>query len=173
MSHENTWETHLISMVRVLISDLTEPYEYSDSRLLQVIAVAANYVQFDVNLDNKYTIDVVNSNITPDPVELKDDIFLSLVGLKASCLFDQSTYRTKAAMEGIRTSLGPALLSVNGNASAWQNILNHGSCAVYDELTSHWDVMNATAIKAILSPFVGNNFDPRSITKSYHNRNFF
>jgi len=168
-----SWENHLTTLVRVLISDLSEPYEFSDARLLQVIAVAAKYVQFDVNLDNKYTIDVVNPNITPDPTALDDEIFLSLVGLKASCLFDQSKYRTKAAMEGIRTALGPALLSVNGNANAWESILSHGACGVYDELTSHWDVMNATAIKAILSPFVGNNFDPRAINQTYHHRHFF
>lgn len=168
-----SWDNHLINLVRVLINDITEPYEFNDSRMLQVIVVAANYVQFDVNLDHKYNIDVINFNISPDPISLNDDIFLSLVGLKASCLFDQSAYRTKAAMEGIRTSLGPALLSVNGNAGAWASILAHGACATYDELTSHWDVMNATAVKAILSPFAGNKFDPRSINQTHHNRNIF
>jgi hypothetical protein len=74
----------------------------------QVIAVAAKYVQFDVNLDHLYQVDVVNPNITPDPTLDNDEIFLSMVGLKAACIFDQGTFRTKAALEGIRTALGPA-----------------------------------------------------------------
>lgn len=160
-----SWDSHLITLVRVLISDLNEPYEFSDERMLQVISVAAKYVQFDVNLDNKYTVDIINPNISPDPTENNDEIFLSLVGLKASCLFDQSSYRTKAAMEGIKTALGSANLSIGGNANAWHAIIDHGACAVYEELTSHWDVMNATAVKAILSPFVGNRFDPRYLLR--------
>jgi hypothetical protein len=32
---------------------------------------------------------------------------------------------------------------------------------IHKELTSHWDVKNATAFAAVLSPFVSNRFDPR------------
>lgn len=163
-----TWQDHLITVVRVLINDLDSPYEYTDERILQVVAVAARYVQFDVNLDYVYTIDVVNSNITPDPVANKDDIFLSLIGLKAACIFDQSTFRTRAALEGITTKLGPASLSLGGSLSGWQAIIDHGACALYNELTEHWDVKNATAIAAVLSPFVGNKFDPRSLLRGSH-----
>lgn len=160
-----SWQEHLTTLVRVLINDLTEPYEFSDDRMLQVITVSAKYVQFDVNLDNKYTVDIITPNITPDPTVINDEIFLSLVGLKAACLFDQSAYRTKAAMEGIKTVLGPASLSINGAADAWESIIKHGACSVYDELTSHWDVANATAVRAILSPFAGNTFNPRAILR--------
>jgi len=160
-----SWQNHLISVVRVLINDLNEPYEYSDDRMQQVLVIAAKYVQFDVNLDNKYTVDVVNYNITPDPTTLNDDIFLGLIGLKAACIFDQGTFRTKAALEGIRTSLGSASLSFGGSLQGWQAIIDHGACATYDELTSHWDVKNASAIAAVLSPFVGNRFDPRYLLR--------
>lgn len=160
-----SWQNHLITVVRVLINDFNEPYEFSDDRMLQVITVAAKYVQFDVNLDHLYQVDIINLNITPDPTDDNDEIFLNLVGLKAACLFDQSAYRTKAAMEGIKTALGSATLNINGNADAWKSILEHGACGVYEELTSHWDVMNATAIAAVLSPFAGNKFNPRAILK--------
>lgn len=156
-----SWQTELTTIVRVLINDLTEPYEYSDNRIQQILAVAGRYVQFDINLTNKYTIDVVNKNISPDPTEISDAIFTSFVCLKAACIIDQGTFRTKAAMEGIRTALGPASLSFGGSLTGWQAIIDHGACGVYDELTSHWDVKEATAIAAVLSPFVNNKFDPR------------
>jgi hypothetical protein len=119
-------------------------------------------------------IDVANPSISPDPTEDNDSIFISLVALKAACIIDQSEYRTKAAMEGIRAALGPASLSVVGQSAAWQTILERGSCASYEELTSHWDVKEATAIRAVLSPFVGNDFDPeRQRTYNYGYRNNF
>jgi hypothetical protein len=146
------WNTEIPIIVRTLISDLSDPPTYSDARLLQIIAVAAKYVQFDVVLDQVYTIDVVNPNISPDPTVSDDSIFISLVSLKTACLIDQSTLRTKAVMEGVRAALGPASLSVGGSMTGIKLILDHGPCGAYDELTSHWDVKEATAIRAVLSP---------------------
>lgn len=155
------WQDEMIITTRVLINDLNTPYEFSDARMEQVIVVAGKYVQFDVNLDHLYNIDVVSPNIDPDPTIDNDSIFISLTCLKAACIFDQGTFRTKAALEGIRTALGPANLSFGGSLTGWQAIIDHGACALYDELTSHWDVKNATAWSAVLSPFVNNRFDPR------------
>jgi hypothetical protein len=158
-----SWNIEIPIMVRTLINDTTNPPLYSDERLLQVIAVAARYVQFDVVLDHAYNINVANPAISPDPTIDNDSIFISLVSLKAACIIDQSVLRTKAAMEGIRAALGPAQLSVAGSLSGLKLIIEEGPCAAYDELVSHWDVKEATAIRAVLSPFVGNNFDPNAI----------
>lgn len=160
-----TWQEELTLMVRVLVNDLDEPYAFSDDRIQQILAVSGRYVQFDVNLDNKYTIDVVSQSISPDPFVINDDIFISLICLKAACIIDQSTLRTKAALEGIRTSLGSANLSIGGSLEGWKEIIDKGACSMYDELTSHWDVQNATAVRAVLSPFVGNRFDPRYLLR--------
>ncbi|MEX0596130.1 MAG: hypothetical protein WD512_06480, partial [Candidatus Paceibacterota bacterium] len=130
--------------------------------------------QFDVSLDQKYLIDVTTSSITPDPTESRDEIFISLVSLKSACIIDQSSLRTKASMEGIRASLGPATLAVAGSLEGIRMVLEHGPCALYEELTSHWDVKDATAVRAILSPFVGNNFNPRYIqSHGYRSRDFY
>lgn len=158
-----SWQIEIPIIVRTLINDLDDQPSYSDERIVQVIAVAAKYVQFDVVLDHKYNVDVANPNISPDPTDDRDEIFISLVSLKAACIIDQSTFRTKAAMEGIKASLGSASLAVAGQSAAWNVILDKGPCALYEELTSHWDVKDATAIRAVLSPFVGNKFDPRAI----------
>lgn len=155
------WDTEIIRIVRVLINDLNSPYEYSDRRLLQTIVVAAKYVQFDAVLDHDYDIDILNPNISPDPTLDNDSIFISIVSLKAACIIDQSNFRTKASLEGVRAALGPASLSTSGSLQGWREILEHGPCKLYSDLTEHWDVTNATAVASVLSPFVGNKFDPR------------
>ena len=165
-----SWQVEIPIIVRTLINDLSDQPVYSDERLLQVISVAAKYVQFDVSLDHEYLVDVANPNISPDPTDDRDEIFISLVSLKAACIIDQSALRTKAALEGIRASLGPASLAVGNSLQGFLAILEKGPCAAYDELTSHWDVAQATTIRAILSPFVGNKFDPRYLMDISNNR---
>jgi hypothetical protein len=169
-----SWQTEIPIIVRTLINDWSDQPVYSDERIIQVITVAAKYVQFDVSLDHQYQIDVGNLTLEPDPTTNKDEIFVSLVSLKSACLIDQSNLRTKAAIEGIRAALGPASLSVGGSLEGIRMVLEHGPCALYEELTSHWDVKDATAIRAILSPFVGNNFNPRYIQSyGYRARDFY
>lgn len=169
-----SWQTELPIIVRTLINDWSDQPIYSDERIIQVITVAAQYVQFDVVLEHQYSVDVINGAITPDPTTDRDEIFISLVSLKSACIIDQSSLRTKAAMEGIRASLGPASLSVGGSLEGLKLIIEQGPCALYEELTSHWDVKDASAVRAILSPFVGNNFNPRYIQSyGYRARDFY
>jgi len=155
-----SWQTELTTMVRTLINDSVEPYQFTDERIVQTILVAGKYVQFDVVLDHSYSVDVTSLTIDPDPTSDNDEIFIILTSLKAACLVDQGSLRTKAAMEGVKAVLGPAALTVNGAASGWELILKHGPCKLYDDLVEHWDVANASAISAVLSPFSGNQFDP-------------
>jgi hypothetical protein len=157
------WQNELTSIVRVLINDTGPTYAYNDLRIQQAIIVAAKYVQFDVVLDHQYLVDIANLEMTPDPTDDNDEIFISLTSLKAACLIDQSNFRTKAAMEGIRAALGPASLSIGGSLAGWKEIINHGPCALYDGLIEHWDVANASAVRAVLSPFIGNKFDPQNL----------
>jgi hypothetical protein len=169
-----SWKNEIPIIVRTLINDLSETPTYSDERILQVVTVAAKYVQFDVVLDHQYVVNVVNPTITPDPTADDDSIFISLVSLKTACIIDQSVLRTKAAAEGIRAALGPASLSVAGSLAGIRMIIEEGPCAAYDQLVSHWDVKEATAIRAVLSPFVGNKFDPRSIQLNpYRSRDIY
>ena len=170
MSNIMSWNIQLPIMIRTLIDDLSDTPKYSDERLLQIIAVAASYVILDVQGSTEYVIDVITPNITPDPVSLSDTIFLGLVSLKSCCIIDQSTLRTKAALEGIRASLGPASLSVNGSLAGIRMILENGPCSAYSELTDHWDVAQASFCRAIFGPFVGNTFDPTSLPYPGDNR---
>ncbi len=155
-----SWQTELVPMVRILINDIIEPYQYSDERIISTLLIAAKYIQFDVDFDNEYIVDINSGSITPDPTEVNDQLFIVLLSLKTGCLIDQSALRTKAAVEGVRAALGPASLSVGGAASAWKMILENGPCKLYADLSEYRDVENASAISAILGPFSGNKFDP-------------
>jgi hypothetical protein len=163
------WETEMTLIVRTLINDLAEPPTYSDSRIQQVIVIAGTYVQEQANLPNYYEINVSAVTITPDPTTpVRDDLFVGLTCLKAACILDQSTYRTKAALEGIRTALGSANLAISGNSAAYRYILEFpgGPCALYEQLLLDWNIGNATAVAAVLSPFVGNTFDPTMVSRN-------
>lgn len=168
------WQQEILTLVRILVNDLSETPQYGDDQILQSIVACVNFVQYDVSLDVKYTADISNITISPDPTVNRDDIFISLLGLRTACLLDQSTFRTKAALEGIRASLGPTSLAVQNHLAGFQKIIEHGPCKIYYDLTEHWDVQNATAVAAILSPFVGNKFDPFVFPYSDHrNKNFY
>lgn len=159
------------TIVRALINDPAPPdasNTYSDTKIDQLISVAARYVVIDLNLNQEYKIDVTTNVITPDPTDTnsRDETFISFVALRASCFLDQSTYRTKAATEGIRAGLGPAQLNVSGNLSGYKGIIDIGPCGVYEYLKQQHNIGNATAISAVLGPFAGNNFDPRFLSVS-------
>lgn len=159
------WQNEMTIIVRTLINDLDPSPTYSDARIEQVITVAATYVQQEANLTNTYSVDVSTSSFSPDPTTPnRDAAFIALTCLKAACIVDQSTYRTKAAVDGVRASLGSASLSVAGNLAGYKTILDQGPCAMYQQLVDDHNIGGEGAIsviQAVLSPFVGNNFDPR------------
>ena len=164
------WQTEMTIIVRTLINDLEVIPTYSDARIEQVIAVAATYVQQEANLNTSYTIDVSTSSLSPDPTTPnRNENFIALTCLKAACIIDQSTYRTKAATDGIRASLGSASLQVAGNLSGFKAILDQGPCAMYQQLLDDNNIAGEGAVhvvQAVLSPFVGNNFDPRMYNRA-------
>jgi len=168
-----SWQIELPIIVRTLINDWEDQPIYSDERLIQAIVVAAKYVLIDVSLNNEYIINVSNPDISPDPVLNKDDIFVGMISLKTACLMDQSSLRTRAAMEGIKAALGPASLSVGGSLAGINKIIEVGPCSLYEELKNNWNISEASNIRAILSPFVGNNFDPRYLNQVYRGKSFF
>lgn len=165
------WDIEIPIIVRNLINDLDcDNQSYSDSRIKQLILVAANYVTQDVNLTTKYSIDIINESISPDPCNnaSRDIVFITFLALKSACMLDQSTFRTKAISEGIKTSLGSASLSVAGNLDGYKTLLQIGPCKTYEDSVMSHNVGDATAISAILSPFVGNKFDPEYLFRGHH-----
>lgn len=169
-----SWQIEIPIIVRSWINDLSETPTYSDERIQQLIVVAAQYVIKEVNLSTDYAINIVIPEITPDPtlLENKDLDFIGLTALKASCILDQSALRTRAISEGIRAALGPAQLSV-GASRSYEVLLNKGPCALYDQLKDDYQMGEAMAIHAILSPFVGNKFDSRYLQDTTDRSRYF
>ena len=61
-----SWQIEIPIIVRTLINDWADQPVYSDDRTTQVITVAAQYVQFDVVLDHKYSVfKAFENNIDP------------------------------------------------------------------------------------------------------------
>jgi hypothetical protein len=164
------WQIEIPIIVRNLIGDFSGTPTYSDSRIIQLAVVAAQYVLMEVNLDRNYTVNVVTTEITPDPSapESRDTDFIGFIAMKAACLLDHSTFRTRAAGEGLRAALGPASLSVTGTLAGYKDILNTGPCKLYDQLVLDHNIGNATAVRAVFSPFVGNNFDAQNLNHPTH-----
>lgn len=162
-----SWQLEIPLIVRSLINDWDDNPTYSDERIQQLIVVSAQYVTREVNLNNQYSINIVNPDIIPDPTLLdnKDLDFISFVALKSACFLDQSSLRTRAATEGVKAALGPASISVGGNSS-YQFLLNNGPCKMYEDLRIDYEIGNTSLLRGILSPFVGNNFDPYSLSHS-------
>jgi hypothetical protein len=156
-----SWQLEIPLIVRSLINDLSDTPTYSDERIQQLIVVSAQYVTREVNLNNEYSINIINPDIIPDPtlLENKDLDFISFVALKSACFLDQSSLRTRAATEGIKAGLGPATISVGQNGS-YQFLLLNGPCKMYEDLRIDYEIGNTSLLRGILSPFVGNNFDP-------------
>jgi hypothetical protein len=164
-----SWQLEIPIITRVWINDLDSNPTYSDSRIQQVVVVAALNVNREVSFTETYDIDVVNETISPDPTleASLDNDFVALVALKAACILDQSTYRTKAINEGIKTSLASASLHTAGNLKGYKDLLDVGPCAMYSELRQEFEIGNPNMVQAVLSPFVGNKFDASNLNSYY------
>jgi hypothetical protein len=120
----------------------------------------------EIAFDTTYTITISTTGISPDPTDntnANSIAFQNFIVLKAACLADQSTLRTKALAAGVTAKLGPASISTNSNLRGFEILFNEGPCSAYSSLKWEYEMGNAKAIRAILSPFVGNTFDPQSL----------
>lgn len=160
------WTDLALTPLRILINDFTSPYTYDDSTLTQLLFVAATYVDKEVSLSIDYTFDYAGFDITPDPID--DDVFFSLIILKAACLTNTWQFNSKAIMDGITAKCGPAQMTVKSDANLVLGLLKEGPCKTYEELVNQYNFGNPDIIRGILSPFISNTFLPNNI--QYPNR---
>lgn len=157
------WQDEVLIFIRVLISDLDEPYTYSDNRLTQLAVVSAHIVKNEVPLNYSYSVTISTNTITPDPTTNNDTAFMNLISLKSACLADWSIYRTEALRSGIKAKLGPGTFETVQRLPGFAELINSGPCASYEKLKMQWSFGGASAARVILSPFVSNDFDPTSL----------
>lgn len=158
------WQTSFIKVLRVLINDNGNTQDYTDTRLEDIIIVAASQVAAESGIST-YTVSIAPPDITPTPVD--DAVFRNLVTLKSACIVDRGNMRLAAAVDGLEAKCGPATMRVSRRVEGFATLIDKGYCAAYDEALRQYLFGNLSFARGILSPFVNENFDPRDYS-GYH-----
>ena len=163
------WQDIAIPMLRVVINDLEDTSLYGNDRLSQVMIVGASYIKQEINFDTTYTVNVISQTISPDPSN--DTVFMNFLILKSACIIDVGQLRTKAMIAGLVAKCGPVAIDTLQHLTGFKELLSSGPCAAYVVLKEQWTFGNAQICRAILSPFVGDVFDPQAL--SYQSQNYY
>jgi len=165
------WDTTMVQMLRVLINDLADTPTYSDTRLTQVITVAGQYVQHDVNLTTTYTIDVVNLTMSPDPTltATLDLAFTNMCVMKSACIIDQGSARSAALSAGIKAVGGPVSLDTKDHMKGFETLLSQTACQNYEDMVTQWNAGRGIAniCQFILGPY-GDEYDYAYVVNNPH-----
>jgi hypothetical protein len=148
------WDTDLVLMTRVLISDITAPQKYSDEYLQRVLVTAGIIVDAKVTFPYDYTYDISEITISPDPVTSEDSAFMALVPLKSACIITQGEFK-QALGQGIKVRDGDSAIDTSVSFRGYRDILEFGPCAAYQRL--EWSLLasggNGLVGKAVFGPF--------------------
>jgi len=150
------WDTDLVLMVRVLISDIDLPQTYTDTYLQRVLITAGFLVDAEFPFSYDYTYDISALTISPDPVTNQDSAFVALVPLKAACILNQGEFK-KALAQGIKVKDGDSAIDTSVSFGGYSDILKLGPCASYEKLK--WSLLaSGEAVgggvgKAVLGPY--------------------
>lgn len=160
------WQSYMTTIVRNIIDDVDPPQTYTDSRIEETIVVAAQLIYNELNFAQTYTINVDNLSISPDPTDLPDHAFLTLVALKAACLLVKAIYRQQARSAGIRLKDGPTDFSTEGSLKGYDVLLKQ----VYADFEkARWEYLTTRSVgKSILAPFSSPVLDFRGIDNYTH-----
>ena len=145
------WQDTMIIMLRVVIDDMGSNPTYSDSRLEEVIVVAANLTKQDVDFDSDYTIGVTDLSISPDPTTSPDNAFINLVTLKSACLLANSEYKT-CTNNAISVRDGSAAIDKRGVAAAKKEGRD-SICKDYNHAEREYKLGNSNAGASIIGPY--------------------
>ena len=148
-----SWQGQMSTILRYLIDDIdSSAYKFSDHRIETTLLVAAQLVTLEVDFDNTYTINVEQCKLTPDPTDdTKDNAFINLVCLKASCVMIGSQIRSEAA-NSISIKDGPSAIDLRGVASTL-TVLYADLCQKYDKAVLDYKAGNSIGGQGILGPY--------------------
>jgi hypothetical protein len=153
------WQDEAIPLLRTLLSDAgCGTSTYTETRLEELLLASAHMIIQDITFDTTYTVSISSATITPDPAD--DTEFINFMVLKAACFSDEGVFRQRALAAGIEARCGPAVLKTTQHIAGFQTLLTEGPCKTYDEMKFDFEFGKTDHIKAILSPFAGNDFDP-------------
>jgi len=168
------WGKTLVNFVRILVNDFdNDELTYTDNQLKRIIVVSANLVQQELTFDTTYTINLGSPDISPDPTvtATRDDAFTNFVALKTACKLDEYTFRAKAVLSGLRASCGNHIrMETTDYAGPFRDLLQLGPCLSYENLKRDWKFGNANTIRAVLSPFTSNLWNPDRTSSVFRGR---
>jgi hypothetical protein len=157
------------TILRYLINDVdSSKYTYSDHRIETTLLVASQLVTLEVDLLNDYTINVETCTLTPDPTETgtRDDGFINLVCLKASCIMVGSEIRSEAS-NAISIKDGPSSIDLRG-VTGTLAVLYKDLSEKYERTLLNYKTGNSVGGQSILGPYspgsdyIARNQDHRS-----------
>lgn len=127
------WDTDLILMVRVLVSDISTPQTYTDEYLERVLITAGIIVDAEFPFNYDYAYNINDLTIAPDPTTNEDNIFMALVPLKAACILTQGEFK-QALGQGIKVRDGDSAIDTSVSFRGYRDILELGPCGAYEKL---------------------------------------
>lgn len=153
-----SWQDTGITILRNLIWDNDSEVTYSDSRLEELLIVAASQIVVEIEFDTDYTVTVSTTTISPDPEDDAD--FMYFMTMKAACMLDRGNARLAAMRGGLEARCGPALLRTLKHMDGFQILLKEGYCGAYKQAKKEFVFGDVAWARAVLSPFVNENFIP-------------
>lgn len=149
-----SWQGQMSTIVRYLVDDIdSSSYKYSDDRVETTLLVAAQLASLQADFTNTYTINVEGCSLSPDPTDTdtKDDAFINLVCLKATCVMLGSEIRSESG-NAISIKDGPSAIDLRGVTSTL-TMLYKDMCEKYDKMLLDYRLGNSIAGQAILGPY--------------------
>jgi hypothetical protein len=147
------WDTDLVLMTRVLVSDIDTPQTYTDEYIQRVLVTAGIITDADFTFNYTYVYSLSALTITPDPVTNDDFEFMSLVPLKAACILTQGEFKS-ALGQGIKVRDGDSAIDTSVSFRGYSDILELGACKSYENLK--WTLQASDSAggvgKAVLGP---------------------
>lgn len=140
------WQDVSVPTLRHIINDLGSTVEYNDSRLEELLVVAARYIDQEISFSTAYTIDIVNCSIAPEP----DDPFINLMVLKAACILARGTQRIDIN-KGFVIHDGPSRIDGKQVAVERKN-MTESYCQEFEDAAEQHRLGNAVSGKAIFGP---------------------
>lgn len=165
------WQPVITNVLRTLINDVDPTnYSFTDERLQNVIIVAAQLTQGEMDFAQTYIIDVDAVTISPDPVDGHDYNFTNLAALRANVIIADSTYRTVMLKAGYRVKDGDSSIDTTGLLLGYKQVVDWAKTE-YERVKDQYIAGNLEVGRAILSPmssptlnFTGYSYDPRDRT---------
>ena len=153
------WQDTAIPILRTLLNDAgCGESSYTETRLEELCIAAAHFNVQELPFSTSYTVSIPNVTISPDPES--DVEFINFMVLRGACIADQGLFRERALLAGLEARCGPAILRTMQHVTGFQTLLVEGPCKAFQELKDSFIFGNTDVIRAVLSPFVGNEFQP-------------